>query len=108
MERSYPGWHLAVIVPELVEHQWYQVLLHNHTAAIIKGYLYFSDLERVTVVNVPWYVHPRVRVPVLSRRSYQGCHRSGSLSGTANILTTTAGSNPAFYQMMKSRGTISP
>ncbi len=56
LERTHPGRHLAVVVPELVERRWYHYLLHNQTAAVIKGYLYFSGLERVAVVNVPWYL----------------------------------------------------
>ncbi|MDY3551531.1 APC family permease [Gemmata sp. JC717] len=56
LERAHPGRAIAVVVPELVEHRWYHYLLHNQTAAIIKGYLYFSGLERVSVVNVPWYL----------------------------------------------------
>jgi hypothetical protein len=56
LERSHPGRAIAVVVPELVERRWYHYLLHNQTAAIIKGYLYFSGLERVSVVNVPWYL----------------------------------------------------
>ena len=57
MEKSHPGRVIAVVVPELVERRWYHWLLHNHTAAVIKGYLYFSGLRRVTVVNVPWYLN---------------------------------------------------
>jgi amino acid transporter len=56
MERAHPGRPIAVIVPELVERRWYHYFLHNQTAAVIKGYLYFSGLERVSVVNVPWYL----------------------------------------------------
>jgi amino acid transporter len=56
LEKTHPGRQLAIIVPELVERRWYHVFLHNHTAAVIKGYLYFSGLERVAVVNVPWYL----------------------------------------------------
>ncbi len=56
LEKTHPGRHLAVVVPELVERRWYHYLLHNQTAAVIKGYLYFSGLERVAVVNVPWYL----------------------------------------------------
>lgn len=56
MERAHPGRPIAVVVPELVERRWYHYFLHNQTAAVIKGYLYFSGLERVTVVNVPWYL----------------------------------------------------
>ncbi|MCE9563303.1 MAG: APC family permease [Planctomycetes bacterium] len=56
LARTHPGRSIAVVVPELVERRWYHYLLHNQTAAIIKGYLYFSRLERVTVINVPWYM----------------------------------------------------
>jgi amino acid transporter len=56
MEKSHPDRHIAVIVPELVERRWYHYILHNQTAALIKGYLYFSGMERVAVVNVPWYL----------------------------------------------------
>jgi amino acid transporter len=52
----HPNRHIAVVIPELVERRWYHFLLHNQTAALIKGYLYFSGLERVAVVNVPWYL----------------------------------------------------
>jgi amino acid transporter len=56
IEKSHPGRPIAVVVPELVERRWYHFLLHNQTAAVIKGYLYFSGLQRVAVVNVPWYL----------------------------------------------------
>lgn len=56
LEKTHPDRAIAVVVPELVERRWYHWLLHNHTAAVIKGYLYFSGLQRVTVVNVPWYL----------------------------------------------------
>jgi amino acid transporter len=54
--KTHPDRPVAVVVPELVQRRWYHFLLHNQTAALIKGYLYFSGLERVTVVNVPWYL----------------------------------------------------
>jgi amino acid transporter len=57
MQRTHAGRPIAVIVPELVERRWYHYFLHNNTAAIIKGYLYFSGLQRVAVVNVPWYLN---------------------------------------------------
>ncbi len=55
MARTHPGRPVTVVVPELIERRWYHYLLHNQTAAIIKGYLYFSGLEQVAVLNVPWY-----------------------------------------------------
>jgi len=56
LQRTHPERPIAVVVPELVERRWYHYILHNQTAAVIKGYLYFSGLERVAVVNVPWYL----------------------------------------------------
>jgi amino acid transporter len=55
LDRAHPDRAVAVIVPELVERRWYHHFLHNKTAAVIKGYLYFSGLRRVVVINVPWY-----------------------------------------------------
>jgi amino acid transporter len=56
LQKSHPGRPIAVVVPEMVERRWYHYFLHNQTAAAIKYYLYFSGLERVAVVNVPWYI----------------------------------------------------
>jgi amino acid transporter len=56
LDKSLPVRQIAIIIPELVERRWYHTLLHNHTATLIKGYLYFSGLERVSVINVPWYL----------------------------------------------------
>ncbi len=55
LERTHPGRLIAVIVPELVERRWYHYFLHNQTATFLKGYLYFSGMRHVVVVNVPWY-----------------------------------------------------
>jgi hypothetical protein len=56
LQHTHPGRDLAVIVPELVSSRWYHYLLHNQTAAFIKGYLLFSGFTRVVVINVPWYL----------------------------------------------------
>jgi amino acid transporter len=56
LDKSLPGREIAVVIPELVERRWYNTILHNHAATFIKGFLYFSGLERVTVINVPWYL----------------------------------------------------
>jgi amino acid transporter len=55
LEKGHPDRPITVVVPELVERRWYHYFLHNQTAAVIKGYLYFSGMERVSVLNVPWY-----------------------------------------------------
>jgi hypothetical protein len=56
LDKTLPGRQIAIVIPELVERRWYHTLLHNHAATFIKGFLYFSGLKRVTVVNVPWYL----------------------------------------------------
>jgi amino acid transporter len=56
LQRAQPDRDLAVIVPELVTTRWYQYLLHNQTATLIKAYLLFSGFRRVVVINVPWYL----------------------------------------------------
>jgi amino acid transporter len=55
LQKAHPTRDIAVIVAELVCKRWYQILLHNHAAAIIKAYLLFSGFRRVFVINVPWY-----------------------------------------------------
>ena len=59
---------IAVVIPELVEGRWYHYLLHNQTAAVLKAYLYFSGRERITVVNVPWYLKDPER-PVVAAKA---------------------------------------
>lgn len=56
LDKRLPGRQIAIVIPELVETRWYYTFLHNHAATFIKGFLYFSGLRRVTVVNVPWYL----------------------------------------------------
>jgi hypothetical protein len=56
LQRAHPSRDLAVIVPELVRMRWYDYLLHNQTASLIKAYLLFSGFRRVVVINVPWYL----------------------------------------------------
>jgi amino acid transporter len=56
LDKTLPGRQVAIVIPELVEKRWYHSVLHNHAATFIKGFLYFSGLKRVTVINVPWYL----------------------------------------------------
>jgi hypothetical protein len=56
LQETHPNRVLAIIIPELVERRWYHYFLHNKTAAVLKAYLYFSGLQRVVVINVPWYL----------------------------------------------------
>jgi amino acid transporter len=54
-----PSRTVAVLVPELVEPRWYQYLLHNQRAAVLKGALLLHGGSRVVVMSVPWYLNRR-------------------------------------------------
>jgi len=56
LEKDNPASEIAVIIPELVERHWYEAFLHNHSAEVLKARLLLEDLERVALVNVPWYL----------------------------------------------------
>jgi amino acid transporter len=56
LKEEHPDRQIAVIIPELVEHRWYQYLLHNQRATMLKAALLFRGDQRVVVINVPWYL----------------------------------------------------
>ena len=56
LERDNPDREVAVLIPELVEIRWYYFWLHNNRAAVLKALLLFSGNQRITVVNIPWYM----------------------------------------------------
>jgi len=63
LEEQHPGRQIAVIIPELVETTWYQYLMHNQTAAVLKAALLFRGNQRIVVINVPWYLNDQEEVP---------------------------------------------
>jgi hypothetical protein len=56
LEQKYPDRYIAVLIPELVEGHWYHYFLHNQRAAVLKTLLLVKGDQRVTVINVPWYL----------------------------------------------------
>src|SRR5229473_5223021 len=61
IERKNPDRTIAVLLPELVERQWYQYFLHNQRARILAARLLTQGTHRIVIVNVPWYLRePRV------------------------------------------------
>ncbi len=56
MEKKNPNRQIAVLVPELVVKRWYQNLLHNHRAQLLKFFLLVKGNQRIVVINVPWYL----------------------------------------------------
>ena len=56
LKKQNPTRFIAVLIPELVERRWYYNLLHNHRSAILKTMLLFQGDQRITVINIPWYL----------------------------------------------------
>ena len=59
LEQEQPHRIIAVVIPELVQTRWYEAILHNHRATSLKALLLLYGNQRVVVINVPWYMHPR-------------------------------------------------
>jgi hypothetical protein len=59
IERKNPDRTIAVLLPELVERQWYQYFLHNQRAQICAARLLTQGTHRIVIVNVPWYLPKR-------------------------------------------------
>jgi amino acid transporter len=56
VKRRHPDRQLAVLIPELVARHWYEHLLHNPRAALLKALLLLRGEEDIVVINVPWYL----------------------------------------------------
>jgi hypothetical protein len=59
IERNNPARTIAVLLPQLVERQWYQYFLHNQRARILAARLLLQGAHRIVIVNVPWYLRKR-------------------------------------------------
>jgi len=56
VEAENPHRQIAVLVPELVVRRWWQNLLHNQRAQVLKLALLVKGSQRIVVINVPWYL----------------------------------------------------
>jgi amino acid transporter len=56
LERENKEGHVAVVIPEMVETRWYHLLLHNHRSALLKALLLLAGSQRISTINVPWYI----------------------------------------------------
>jgi amino acid transporter len=55
-ERESETHHVCVLVPELVVRHWWENLMHNRRADLLKVILLVRGNRRIIVVNVPWYL----------------------------------------------------
>jgi hypothetical protein len=63
IEAENPHRQIAVMVPELVVDHWWQNLLHNQRAQVLKLLLLVKGSQRILVINVPWYLKKRAPMP---------------------------------------------
>ena len=56
LEARNPDRQIAVLVPELVVTKWWQYLLHNQRAQLLKLLLLLRGNQRIIVINIPWYL----------------------------------------------------
>jgi amino acid transporter len=55
-EEAHPNRQVAVLVPELVVTHWWENLLHNQRANLLKLFLLVRGNQRILVINIPWYL----------------------------------------------------
>jgi hypothetical protein len=50
---------VCVLVPELVVDHWWENLLHNRRADLLKVMLLVRGNQRIIVINIPWYLEEK-------------------------------------------------
>ncbi|HLB06068.1 MAG TPA: amino acid permease, partial [Alphaproteobacteria bacterium] len=56
LQHQAPDQLVTIILPEFVPARWWQHLLHNQTALLVKGALLFRKGQGVIVTNVPYHL----------------------------------------------------
>jgi hypothetical protein len=56
LEKESESRNICVLVPELVVRHWWENLLHNRRADLLKVLLLVRGNQRIIVINIPWYV----------------------------------------------------
>jgi hypothetical protein len=56
VERASKFHKVCVLVPELVVLHWWENLLHNRRADMLKVILLLRGNRRIVVINIPWYL----------------------------------------------------
>ena len=84
VERQNEDRQVAVLVPELVVSHWYQNLLHNQRANLLKLMLLVRGNQRILVINIPWYLDPRTDVKVLNKNAKEK-HEAAAASSSHHL-----------------------
>jgi hypothetical protein len=56
VEKQSGSRQICVLVPELVVRHWWENLMHNRRADLLKVMLLVRGNQRIVVVNIPWYL----------------------------------------------------
>jgi len=56
LERENQDRRIAVLIPHLIERRWFHSFLHNQRAQLLTALLMLKGNQRISIVNVPWYV----------------------------------------------------
>ena len=51
-----PTRRIVAVVPELLEKRWYHYFLHTQRATLLKTSLLMQGNDRISVLNIPWYL----------------------------------------------------
>ena len=55
-EKNNKNRQIAILVPELIVTHWWENLLHNQRANLLKVILLVKGNQRTLVINIPWYL----------------------------------------------------
>jgi amino acid transporter len=56
LEKESESHNICVLVPELVVRHWWENLMHNRRADLLKVILLVRGNKRIIVLNIPWYL----------------------------------------------------
>jgi hypothetical protein len=59
LSKKNPSRSIVVVIPELVEDQWYEYFLHNQRGRLMEWVLLSRGNQRIFTVSAPWYVGER-------------------------------------------------
>jgi amino acid transporter len=54
--QTHPGRYVAVVIPEVVERRWYDLIFASHRPALLKAALRAWGGPQVLVVDAPWHI----------------------------------------------------
>lgn len=56
LAKKHPDRRVVTVIPELMEKRWYYYFLHNQRATLLKTRLLMEGNNRISVLNIPWYL----------------------------------------------------